>query len=82
MRYAFRCTGRYDRQKESPSRRRAFLVLREIYARLYRTTPGAGERRGGIGQSAVEHRAGPRLREIKNGVALTTQIRRAYIPWV
>ena len=48
MRYAFHCTGRYGCRKESPSRRRAFLVPREIHARSYRTTSGAEEGRGGI----------------------------------
>jgi hypothetical protein len=67
MRYAFHCAGRYGRQNESPSRRRAFLVPREIHARSYQTASGAGERRGSIGPSAVEHRARPRLREIKMG---------------
>ena len=61
--YTFHYTGNYGCRKASPSRRRAFLVPREIYALLYRRTPGVGEEKSGIGCRQSNVGVGPRLKK-------------------
>ncbi|KAF8960545.1 hypothetical protein BDZ97DRAFT_1760671 [Flammula alnicola] len=57
--YAIHYTGSNGHRKTSPSCRRAFPVPREIYARSYRRTSGAGEARDGIGRRQSNLERGP-----------------------